>query len=823
VAAITANLGNITAGTFTMDAAGYIKAGQTAYNTGVGFWMGGTGGVFKWSLGNPAGDHITWDGTTLSVSGTLTVDYADVTGTKPPVDATRNVIYSQPTLPSAPAEGDLWYNTLDLLPSYSIDFTAGEIPDELVFSRASTAGYYDETGTWQTAAVNELRRAYDPISGKPKGYLAEANTTNMLLNSDTLSTQNVTVTAATHTLTFEGTGTVTLTGAFSGSLAGTGAKDRVRLTFAATAGTLTVTVSGTVKRAQLEAKPHATSYYASGATAATRGTEQCYIPLGAWFNASEGTLIAETEFPQHGAKTAALIDQNRYFAALGQDVASNYDIGMYYRGAVDGGMVGIVIDVTEQMRLDAMPGTQEMQEGVTYSCLFGYKLNECKVAVLGNVVTDTAVTVPSGLTRLYIGRLDSGNNADAYIRKIRYYNRVVTEAEAKVLSSGVPAGATAVWTAAGRWEVLSNPDLIAPALVAADAAFEAAVNAQATADGKIETFYQTTAPTVGMAEGDLWFDTDAGNKLYIYTSGVWTSAQDSAIATAISDAADAQATADGKVTTFFTTTTPTATAVGDLWYNSTTKLLQRWSGSAWVVVANAFSATSELTNNSGWDGTAAALTTGVTINGGGITLGSGGALKGGQTDYHTGSGWFLGYSGGTYKFSIGNPAGTYMTWDGTELRINGTFDKYEAGNLAIASANTDRYMTVANATATATAKFKEIAINGAGTIRVFVRAYRKFTFSSGYGGFAITTLRIRKNGSVVHSFSGTAIGYPLMTTTTIMQEETVDISVVNGDLIQLYWEASADQLAATGGSYQYWIDAFELRADTAPAPVVNID
>jgi hypothetical protein len=51
---------------------------------------------------------------------------------------------------------------------------------------------------------------------------------------------------------------------------------------------------------------------------------------------------------------------------------------------------------------------------------------------------------------------------------------------------------------------------------------------------------------------------------------------------------------------------------------------------------------------------------------GNLTVDTAGAIKGGQTDFNTGSaGFFLGYSGGGYKFSIGNPAGNYMTFDAT--------------------------------------------------------------------------------------------------------------------------------------------------------------
>jgi hypothetical protein len=84
---------------------------------------------------------------------------------------------------------------------------------------------------------------------------------NLLGESDTLATQSRTVTAAQHTLSFRGTGTVTLSGAStSGPLVGTGAGDVVSLTFTPSAGSLTLTVSGTVEVAQLELGAARTAY-----------------------------------------------------------------------------------------------------------------------------------------------------------------------------------------------------------------------------------------------------------------------------------------------------------------------------------------------------------------------------------------------------------------------------------------------------------------------------------------------------------------------------------------------------------------------------------
>jgi len=70
-----------------------------------------------------------------------------------------------------------------------------------------------------------------------------------------------------------------------------------------------------------------------------------------------------------------------------------------------------------------------------------------------------------------------------------------------------------------------------------------ASDAQITADGKIVSFWQDAEPGAGMSEGDIWFDTNDGNKAYRYDGADWLDAQDDDIAQALSDASDAQSTA----------------------------------------------------------------------------------------------------------------------------------------------------------------------------------------------------------------------------------------------------------------------------------------
>lgn len=131
---------------------------------------------------------------------------------------------------------------------------------------AETANLYFLTnatlGTW-SITISSLEvyepkignHAIQPTSGaRPiRGRVPKRGRVNELVSTTTMATQNVTVTNAQRTLSFTGTGTVTLSGtSTAGPLVGTGVNDRVSLTFTPTAGTLTLTVTGSVTLAQLQ-------------------------------------------------------------------------------------------------------------------------------------------------------------------------------------------------------------------------------------------------------------------------------------------------------------------------------------------------------------------------------------------------------------------------------------------------------------------------------------------------------------------------------------------------------------------------------------------
>lgn len=95
-----------------------------------------------------------------------------------------------------------------------------------------------------------------------------------------------------------------------------------------------------------------------------------------------------------------------------------------------------------------------------------------------------------------------------------------------------------------------------------------------------------------------------------------------------------------------------------------------------------------------WNGTILALKNGT------VDVGQTGNLRGGQTAFNTGIGFFLGYGSGAYQLSIGDPAGNYLTWDGSTLTIAGGVMVYSVSPVSLSPAG-QLFATTITITATA--------------------------------------------------------------------------------------------------------------------------
>jgi len=302
----------------------------------------------------------------------------------------------------------------------------GVLAPFVTFTRASTATYFDAAGVMQTAAVNTPRIDYDPDTLELRGLLIEEQRTNLLLNSAALSTQSVTVAAVPHTLSFTGTGTVTLSGASTaGPLVGTGANNRVTLTFTPTAGSLTLTVSGSVTLAQLEAGTFATSYIPTEGTAVTRAADVAVCTdLAAIGYATEGTFFAEAGGRSNG--TRALLNFR-----LG---TSNPNEHSFYKSSTS----PVYVSKVSTAQCVLVPAGSWATDQVRKFAA-AYKTDDFAAVLSGGTpATDTAGSVPTAmqLDRFWVG--STAGVADYWngrIRHLRYYPRRLTNDQLQALTA----------------------------------------------------------------------------------------------------------------------------------------------------------------------------------------------------------------------------------------------------------------------------------------------------------------------------------------------------------------------------------------------------
>lgn len=294
----------------------------------------------------------------------------------------------------------------------------------VTFTRASSATVIGSTGVLETVSTDQPRFHHDPITGESLGLLVEEQRTNLLLNSGTLSTQSVTVTAAVHTLSFSGTGTVTLSGtSTAGPLVGTGIgeSNRVSLTFTPTAGTLTLTVSGTVSNAQLEQGAFATSVIPTTTAAATRNADVVSITgtnFSSWYRQNEGSFFCSTFAPKGLVifGTGDTFDNTQY-AVVGP--SGNVSIR-------SGGAVSAILN-------------SPVSTTTNTSLAFAYAVNNFGAVSNGGAVSaDSLGPVPVGQIRLKIGSSSwdttGSNNINGTIRRLTYWPARLPDATLQALT-----------------------------------------------------------------------------------------------------------------------------------------------------------------------------------------------------------------------------------------------------------------------------------------------------------------------------------------------------------------------------------------------------
>jgi hypothetical protein len=308
------------------------------------------------------------------------------------------------------------------------------MPSGITFARASTATYFNVAGTMQTATANTPRWDYSVTGSVLKGLFIEGAATNILLNSATLGTQSVAVTAQAYTLSFYGTGTITLSGvSTAGPLVGAGAfPARISLSFTPAAGTLTLTVTGTVQSAQLEAGSFSTSYIPTTAAAATRAADACAMTgtnFSSWFTSNAaGSFAAEVFYsiiPPGATGTGRLIELSDGTTANFLSMLPAFSTNQYQLASTIASVAGT--------SLIASSGTTPPSVVVKGATAYGGGSRFFCANSGGGSGPSPVVSTPGGIatvTQLGIGnRPDLARPLAGYIRRIRYWPRTLSATE----------------------------------------------------------------------------------------------------------------------------------------------------------------------------------------------------------------------------------------------------------------------------------------------------------------------------------------------------------------------------------------------------------
>jgi hypothetical protein len=213
--------------------------------------------------------------------------------------------------------------------------------------------------------------------------------------------------------------------------------------------------------------------------------------------------------------------------------------------------------------------------------------------------------------------------------------------------------------------------------------------AVAIAQGKNKTYVQNDQPTGGTySEGDLWIDTNDGNKLYAYVGTAWVLKQDADISSALTSA-------NGKNTIYRQNEQPSGGtyAVGDTWFDSNdNNKIHRYDGTTWVAVQLGGNGLANINANAITTGTidasvitvsnldAGKITTGTLDVGGTIKISTSPLASGATARVQIDSTGFYAYNGTVATVSITN-TGTAV-FSGTVNATAGEFTGYVTGGTA---------------------------------------------------------------------------------------------------------------------------------------------
>lgn len=296
------------------------------------------------------------------------------------------------------------------------------------FARATSKTYVDARGALVTAPSGSPVIEYDPETLECLGYAVHPTATNLFLNSNSPATQSITTTAQAYTVSFFGSGTVTLSGAATGSVSGIDSATRSTLTVTASAGSVTVTLSGSVTRPQFEAGYYATPYIETAGVAATRAADALYITgtnFSRWYRGDAGAFIVK-----YNAKNDVFGTPVVRYALCASDGTNSNQIILFRRAHAD---TSTRLTITDATVSQAFSYAGVFATSGTLAC--SYSANNASICQNGGTpVVDAECQIPS-CSQLNIGssQLNSAY-LNGHISRILYFPAALTASQIQELT-----------------------------------------------------------------------------------------------------------------------------------------------------------------------------------------------------------------------------------------------------------------------------------------------------------------------------------------------------------------------------------------------------
>ena len=394
------------------------------FATDLSGWTGQAGrGSYAWDNGKA---KITNDDT--SGYPNLSQSVTTVSGKVYKVNATVEIGTATLTEVRAYSGGVLGSQQLNT--DGTIDFTFTAIGTSFtlhlyLFEAGNTGNYcfFDNVSVKEVTRDNVPRIDY--TGGGCPHILAEPQRTNIVFPSDVAVTQTRTVTAVAYALSFYGTGSIVLSGTHSATLTGTGVNDRVDLIFTPTAGSLVLTVSGTVTNFQLEEGSYATSYIPTSGSTVTRNQDIFTRDgIGSLINSTEGVLFVEM---------AALSDDgtDRRISLNDGTVGNAINIGLSrFTGNINGEVYSGGALQTSGFAATGVTQTNNNKFALSWGS------GTMKFYVNGSpTISITGVTSPIGLNSLKLSSGDDTLNLFAKVKQLQVYDTALTDTQLAALTS----------------------------------------------------------------------------------------------------------------------------------------------------------------------------------------------------------------------------------------------------------------------------------------------------------------------------------------------------------------------------------------------------